>query len=366
VKVAPAAGWLVPLLGMAVLAGGCSSAGQRPPTGEGEPESGQTPPAGQRHRALPADCTDTVIGSDRVRAALNAAVPGSIVCFSGDDLADATVVMIRSGTAAAPIRLVSDGGTVREVQIKANYVTVEGFTVTGGSGVLLEGNGITARNNTVHDTRQGGITCDSCTDSTIEFNTMRHVATNGIDITGSRITVHANTISDTVAVDGGDADGMRFYGTGHRITDNTIFDISAQGYANPPHPDCFQTLDNGKPPTFDVVITGNTCRNVDAQCLIATGDQNGNGDAPSEVSSIVFENNLCANNGAQAVNVRRWPRVVVRHNIFSGPNLTRAVLITEGSTGCTVADNTTTAGRPTVQVDRSSQPGTHVGNDRPG
>jgi hypothetical protein len=296
---------------------------------------------------------------------LDAAAPGNLLCFSGSDLADTTVIMTQSGTAAAPIRLVSEGATVHEVQIKANYVTVDGFTVTGGGGVLLEGTGITARNNTVHDTHQGGITCDPCTDSTIEFNTMRHAATNGIDITGTRITVHANTISDTVAADGGDADGMRFYGNGHRITNNTVSDISAEGYANPPHPDCFQTLDNSKPPTFDVVISHNICRNVDAQCLIATGDQDSNSGAPPGIPSIIFEDNNCANNGAQAVNVRRWPNVVVEHNLFSGPNLTRAVLITEGATGCTVIDNHTTQNRPTVQVDSSSQPGSHVDDNDP-
>ena len=63
---------------------------------------------------------------------------------------------------------------------------------------------------------------------------MTHVATNCIEITGTRITVHANTISDTVvAQHGGDADGMRFYGSGHRITDNTISDISADGHHSP-------------------------------------------------------------------------------------------------------------------------------------
>jgi hypothetical protein len=181
-----------------------------------------------------------------------------------------------------------------------------------------------------------------------------------------RITVHANTISDTVvAQHGGDADGMRFYGSGHRILDNTIFDISAHGYGSPPHPDCFQTLDNSKPPTFDVVISGNTCRNVDAQCLIATGDQDGNSGAPSGVPSITFVGNRCANNGAQAVNVRRWPNVVVDQNTFSGPNLTRAVLISESSTGCIVVGNTTTGNRPTVQVDGSSRPGSHVDDNRP-
>ena len=346
--------WLVPLLGLVLLAAGCTS-----------PEHGP-PSAAQGQQGLPPGCTHTITQSGDVPAALDAAAPGDTVCFSGGDLTDADMLMTRSGTAAAPITLAADGATVHEVQVKADHVVLEGFTVAGGGGVLLEGAGIIARNNTVHDTEQGGITCDSCTDSTIESNTMTHVATNGIEITGQRITVHANTISDTVVGQhGGDADGMRFYGSGHRITDNTISDISAEGYRSPPHPDCFQTLDNSKPPTFDVVISGNTCRNVDAQCLIATGDQDGNSAAPSGVPSITFTGNMCANNGAQAVNVRRWPNVVVSHNTFAGPNLDRAVLISEGSTGCMVTNNTTTENRPTVEVDGSSTPGSHVDDNRP-
>jgi Right handed beta helix region len=287
------------------------------------------------------------------------------VCFSGPDLADADVMVSRSGTAAAPIRLVADElVTVHEVQVEADHVSVEGFTVAGG-GVSLEGAGIVARDNTVHDTQQGGITCHPCTDSIVEFNTMRHVATNGINITGQRITVHGNTISDTVPVYGGDADGIRFYGSGHRISDNTVTGISAAGYASPPHPDCFQTLDDDKPATFDVVISGNTCRNVDAQCLIATGDQDSNRGAPPGVPSITFLGNMCANNGAQAVNLRRWPNAQILRNTFAGPNLIRAVLIADGSTGSTVVGNITTGDRPTVQIDGSSRPGSHVQDNRP-
>lgn len=349
-------GWLIPLLGLVLLTAGCTSSSS----------SGNGPPGAQGQQALPSGCTHTITRADDVQTALDAAAAGDTLCFSGGDLADTDMALTRSGTADAPITLAADGATVHEIQIKADHVTLAGFTVAGGGGVLLEGAGILARNNTVHDTDQGGITCDPCTDSTIESNTMTHVASNGIDITGTRITVHANTISDTVvSPHGGDADGMRFYGSGHRITDNTISDISAEGYRSPPHPDCFQTLDNSKPPTFDVVISGNTCRNVDAQCLIATGDQGGNSGAPSGVPSITFTGNMCANNGAQAVNVRRWPNVVVTQNTFSGPNLTRAVLISEGSTGCTVTGNSTTDNRPTVEVDDSSRPGSHVDNNTP-
>jgi hypothetical protein len=346
-------GWSVPLLGLVLLAAGCSSAGQGASAGP------------QRHQSLPPDCTHTITRAADVPVALDTASPGNTVCFSGGDLADTDVTMTRSGTTAAPIRLVSDGGTVHSVQITADHVILEGFTVADGEGVLLRGAGITAGNNTVRDTQRGGVTCDACTDSTIESNTIAHVATAGIWITGQRITVHANTISGTVPEGDSDADGMRFFGNGHRITDNTIFDISARGYLNPPHPDCFQTYDENSPPTFDVVISGNTCRNVDAQCLIATGDQHHNSDAPAGIPSITFVGNTCAANGAQAINLRRWPNVVIRQDKLGGPNITRGVIIIDGSTGATVIGNTTTDGRPTVDIDDSSRQGSHAEANSP-
>lgn len=229
----------------------------------------------------------------------------------------------------------------------------------------LQGTGITARNNTVRDTRQGGITCDPCTDSSIEYNTVRQVATAGIWISGQRVGVHANTISNTVPRGAGDADGVRFFGDGHRITNNAIVDIFDSGYAGPPHLDCFQTDDENRPPTFDVLILGNSCRNVGAQCLIATGDQRANSGAPPGVPSITFVGNVCAPNGAQAINLRRWPNVQIRQNTFSGPHVTRAVLITDGSTGAAVIGNTTTGGRATVDVDASSRPGSRLEANRP-
>lgn len=341
------------LLGMAVLLSGCA-APRRPPVAG-------TPPPGP-----PPACTSTVSQPGEVSRVLDAASPGDVVCFTGTELADTDVTMRKSGTAQALIRLVGDGRvTVHSVQIAADHVSLEGFTVADGDGVLLQGSGITARYNTIHDTSQGGITCRPCTDSTIESNTISHAGVVGIWIAGQRITVHANTISDTVPQRRSDADGIRFFGNGHRITGNTIRDISARGYSSPPHPDCFQTFDENSPPTFDVVISDNTCRNVDAQCLIATGDQHGNSDAPSDVPSIIFERNMCANNGAQAVNLRRWPNVQIRDNTFAGPHLTRAVLIIDGSTGTTVIGNTTTSGQPTVDIDASSRPGSRVEANTP-
>jgi parallel beta-helix repeat protein len=312
---------------------------------------------------LPTDCTHTITQRNEVPVALDATSPGDTLCFTGGDLADAEVMMTRSGTSDAPIRLVSNGATVNNVHITADHIVIEGFTVAGGEGMLLEGAGITAQHNTIRDTQRGGIACMPCTDSTITSNTVQHAATTGIYITGQRITVNSNTVSGTVARDDGDADGVRFFGTGHRITGNTIRDISARGYSAPPHPDCFQTFDHN-PSTFDVVISGNTCENVDAQCLIATDDQPGSSDAPAGSPSITFVGNTCESTGAQAINLRRWPNVEMRQNRFSGPGLQRAILIMDGSTGCVAIGNTTAGGAPTVEIDDTSRAGFHQdGND---
>lgn len=351
--------WLftIGLLGLALAVAGCTApAPQGPP---GPPATTAAPPP------LPTNCTRTVTQPDDVTPALNVAAAGDTVCFTGNNLSGTDVSLTgQSGTATAPITLASSGSTVQDVHIEGNYVVVQGFTVDGGAGMLLEGTGITARQNTVRDTQQGGIGCLPCTDSTIEGNVVTHAASTGLDVQGQRVTVQGNTVSGTVARTGGDADGMRFGGNGHRITGNTIRDISSEGYASPPHPDCFQTFD-GNAPNFDILISGNTCTNVDAQCLIATGDRNGNSGGPRGVPSIVFTDNTCATNGAQAVNLRRWPNVELRQNRFSGPSLDRAILIADSSTGCTVIGNSTAGGVPTVEIDATSRPGAHEADNMP-
>ena len=326
--------------------------------------AGCTMSSGENPQNLPDDCTRMITQSDEVGEAINGASPGDTMCFTGGDLVDADVSMTRSGTSDAPIRLVSNGTTVDNVHIAADHIIIEGFTVTGGQGMLLEGARITARHNTIRDTQRSGIACMPCTDSTIASNTVHQASTTGIYITGQRITVQDNTVSGTVARDNGDADGMRFFGTGHRITGNTIRDISARDYSAPPHPDCFQTFDH-KPSTFDVVISDNTCRNVDAQCMIATDDQPGSSDSPAGIPSITFVGNTCESTGAQAINLRRWPNAEIRQNRFSGPGLQRAILIIDGSTGCSVIGNATAGGAPTVEIDGASRPGFHQDGNSP-
>ncbi|MGH3765053.1 MAG: hypothetical protein ACRDS0_06565 [Pseudonocardiaceae bacterium] len=300
-------------------------------------------------------CTRVIRNVAEARAGITAAVPGDTLCFAGVDLADVDLTVVRSGTATAPIRLISDGQTtIHQLHILADHVVIQGFTIVGGGELLLAGTGIVAQKNTVRDTVHGGIICAECIDSTIAANTVTHVATTGISISGQRITVRENLVSATVPVDDGDADGVRFFGSGHRIISNMIRDIPAKGAA---HPDCFQTSDTGHPATFDVEIVGNGCQNVAENCLLATGDESGNGEAPPGARSITFTGNTCATTGEQGVTLRRWPHADLRKNQFSGPNLKRGILISAGSTNCIAKDNTTERGVAPVEIDDSSRPG---------
>ena len=303
-------------------------------------------------------CTRTINDIDEARAALNAVAPGDMLCFFGSDLANVDLTLTKSGTAKDPINLVSDGHvTVHQLHVLADHVIVQGFTIVGGGELLLAGTGIVVQKNTVHDTQRGGIICANCTDSIIEANTVLHAAMTGISISGQRITVRENRVSETVAGGDGDADGVRFFGNGHRIISNSIENITASGSPGASHPDCFQTFDTGHSATFDVDIVGNACQNVAENCLVATGDESGNSEAPAGAPSITFIGNDCVTNGDQAVNLRRWPNVDVRKNHLFGPNLKRAVLITNGSTHCTVRDNTTRSDVSAVEIDTSSRPG---------
>jgi parallel beta-helix repeat protein len=304
-------------------------------------------------------CSYTISNLEQARSAITAAAPGDVLCFAGVNLADVNLTVVRSGTADAPITLISDGQTiVHQLHIIADHVLLQGFTIVGGGELLLAGTGIVAQKNTVRNTGHGGIICASCTDSTIESNTVTHAATTGILISGQRITVRENLVSRTVPVDDGDADGVHFFGNGHRILSNVIQNIHATGSA---HPDCFQTFDTGHPATFDVEIIGNACQHVAENCLRATGDERGNADTPLGTRSITFTGNTCATDGDQGVYLRRWANVDLHKNAFSGPKLKRGILISAASTGCTASDNTVTGNVPAVEIDASSRPGFNSG-----
>jgi parallel beta-helix repeat protein len=353
----------VTVIGLMLIVNGCTAAsdGQSPDAQSGTLPPPLAPPPSSQAGPLPPDCTSTVTEPDQAAATLRRLRPGNTLCLSGDHLTNAELVVTISGTAAAPITIVANGTTMRSINVKADDVVIQGVTLRDGDGLTMEGRGLVARNNVIYNATMDGIACVSCVDTVIESNTVQRADGTGIWFSGERITVRNNTVSDSILRTGGDADGIRFFGNGLRLTGNTIKDIKASGYGDDPrggpHTDCFQTFNTASnPPTFDVVIADNICTNVDVQCLIATAKERGAQGAPARQVAITFERNTCQVNGSQAVLLENFPRVIIRGNRFSGPG-SRAVQLNRGSTDCAVIDNTVTGRMLPYQIDQQSQPG---------
>jgi hypothetical protein len=327
-------------------------------TGNGEPPapSPQPGPSGD-----PAACAATAATEDDVARELAVAAAGSTICVTGDGLRDADLVVRTSGSEDRPVVLVGEGSTpVRSVTVTADHVVVQGFAAVGGDGITLSGTGLVVRGNQVGQADLDGISCEElCHDAVIEENAVVGADGAGILVMGDRVLVRRNSVSGSVRREASDADGIRFFGSDVQIRENTVFDITADGYprGTEPHTDCFQTFDGGRPPTVDAVIADNVCRNVDAQCLIATADEGGEQGEIGRSRGIEFTGNQCEVQGSQAVLARFFPDVVVRGNSFAGPGLTSAAVFRESSTGGQFADNTVPAGVQPFEVDDSSRDG---------
>lgn len=315
--------------------------------------------------ALAEGCTVEAVLPEAALDALADAQPGTTICLRGDGIRDTDLVVTRSGTADRPVVIRTIDAVVRSVVVEADHVVVEGLTTVGGDGIVLAGAGIVARDNVLRDSAFDGISCEEdCADVLIERNTVTGTDGTGIIVEGDRITVRDNAVSGSVRRAAGDADGIRFFGTGITISGNTITDIKDDGYGDdPPHTDCFQTYDNSRPPTIDAVITGNVCRNVDHQCLIATAEESGTDGVVGRSHGIEFTDNVCEVEGSQAVLVQWIPDVVVRGNSFAGPGLDRAAIFLNGSTGAGFYANTVPAGVAAYQLDDESRAG--FDTDRP-
>jgi parallel beta-helix repeat protein len=344
------------VVGLTLIVSGCTA---------GSPDGHVLPPPAAPPTShagpLPSDCTSTVTDSAQATSALARLRPGATMCLSGDRLTGAELVVTTSGTPEQPVTITANGATLRSINIKADYVVIQGVTLSDGDGLTMEGRGLVARNNVVYNATMDGIACVTCIDTTIESNTVQRSDGTGIWFSGERVTVRNNTVSESILRTGGDADGIRFFGKGHRLTGNTIKDIKASGYGDDPrggpHTDCFQTFNTASnPPTYDVIIADNTCTNVDVQCLIATANERGAQSTPAGQTAITFERNTCQVNGSQAVLLENFPRVIVRGNHFSGPS-SRAVQLNRGSTDCAVIDNTVTGRMLPYQIDQQSRPG---------
>ncbi|MDT8915949.1 right-handed parallel beta-helix repeat-containing protein [Amycolatopsis sp. PS_44_ISF1] len=279
---------LLPFAGAAAAAPAGSAAGAHAGTG----------PACTRHLADPADA-----GSVR---------PGDVVCF-GATAKTKRLKITKGGTAQAPVTYSGAGQRVGGIDVDADHVIVDGYTMDEPSapGIEVHGNGVTVRNNTV------------------------------------------------TAPKGGDGDGLRFFGDDITISHNTI---SRTDNSTGAHADCMQTFatDEDDVASSHLVVDGNRCEQVDNMCLMAEGPDSEAGDGSGEGVSEdwTFSNNYCQTREAsQTLMVDDVQHLTVTGNTWAaGPD--HAVGLQNHSTDAHVGDN---ALDPSIEcevgIDKSSKKG---------
>jgi len=233
-------------------------------------------------------------GQPGCRGTADDAQPGDVICFSGN--LDSALDITEGGTSEAPIVYSGQGSTtVPGIRVQADNVVVEGFVSQGA-------------------------------DST------------GIWAQGTNVTVQQNTVTQ-VRWTGDDLDAIRFFGDGFKLLRNTVHDLEGTSDIGGSHVDCMQTFATSGPGSENVVIQGNRCEGIRAQCLMAEGpnDEGGSGEGVSR--NWLFDGNYCdAHAEAQSVALEDIQNVTITNNQMVGTG-NKAFALGAGSTGTVVKDN---------------------------
>ncbi len=203
-----------------------------------------------------------------IQKCANAAVSGAVCSVAAGTYAE-RVSVTRAGIGFQGNGLV----TMQGFQISADNVSVRGFYITGMASTLV-GLTVSAKtcvieNNHVYYAPRGGISLESSSSGcVVKNNKLEKNSQWGISVDGTNHTVDGNEIWNTIQYHPQwvnppswvDADGIRFFGTGHVIRNNYIHDIKFDAtYNKTAHIDCFQTWTPG---TANVLFEGNKCEEM--------------------------------------------------------------------------------------------------------
>jgi hypothetical protein len=218
--------------------------------------------------------------------------PGDVVCFSGE--LDEPLEITAGGIEGAPVTYRGDGTVVPGIRVEADNVIVEGFVSSGAdsTGIVANGENITLQNNEV---------------TQVEYT-------------------------------GDDVDAIRFFGDGARILNNRVHDLEGNDVEDS-HVDCIQTFAVSGPGSSDVVIQGNRCEDIRAQCLMAEGPNDEGGSGQGESRNWLFDGNYCDTYAeAQSVALEDVQDVTISNNEMVG-EANKAFALGARSTGVVVRDN---------------------------
>ncbi len=147
--------------------------------------------------------------------------PGDVICFT-DDLDDRLEINT-GGTPEQPIVYSGNGDTrVPGIRVEADNVVVQGF---------------------ISD----------------------EAKSTGIFASGENVVVQDNVVTQVNWV-GEDVDAIRFFGNGVQILHNPVDDLEGSDESGESHVDGIQTSATSGPGSSNVVIQGNRCEGIRAQC----------------------------------------------------------------------------------------------------
>jgi hypothetical protein len=220
--------------------------------------------------------------------------PGDVICFTGR--LDAPLKISVGGTPQAPVVYSGDGGTrVPGIVVNADHVVVQGFVSDGAN-------------------------------------------STGIWASGRNVTVKDNTVTRVRHTDD-DLDGIRFFGDEFKVLHNTVRDLEGTSEIGDSHVDCMQTYATSRPGSSDVVIQGNRCEGIRAQCLMAEGPNDDGGSGQGVSRNWLFNGNYCDSHAAaQSVALEDIQDTTISNNQMAGKG-NKAFALGKFTTGTRVEGN---------------------------
>ena len=160
----------------------------------------------------------------------------------------------------------------------------------------------------------------------------------GIWAGGRNIVVQDNLVTQVNYTEN-DVDGIRFFGDNARVLHNEIQDLEGTDDVGDSHVDCMQSFATSRPGSQNVVIQGNKCNDIRAQCLMAEGPDTADGSGEGVSRNWLFQGNYCdANAEAQSVAFVDIQDVTIADNEMVGEG-NKAFALGKDTTGAIVRDN---------------------------
>jgi parallel beta-helix repeat protein len=238
-----------------------------------------------------------------IQKAADSIGPGDEVLVNAGSYAE-RVTVNKSGTSDSQITFRADGEVdMYGFYITGDYVTIDGFTATSqvcswnqdAFGIYVSGDHCIIENNYAYYNPRGGINlAASSSQCIVRNNKANRNGMVGIQVQGQDHLIENNESWGSISYHTptgceGDADGFRFFGSGHIFRGNYVHDIDPndpenKGYS--PHIDGFQTWEGDGTPV------GNNCIFEGNVIMLEEALQSGAGFQFEGPHDIILRNNI--------------------------------------------------------------------------